>query len=517
MEHLRLGLLATSPVCGYFLGNACGSDHVPCAIACCFFVVPLSILVSDAKFVGLISFGFGLTYYGCGTVVMITATSSDFTGLWLSSVFGLSVLHSTFMLLLNWIFQRNSLHLGVMMAIGWPIFEFVRFFVTKLVDTHGLRLVDLGLVVSNDMYIGQVTSLCGAPLLSMWTATICGCIVQAGFPNTTLVKRARDIAASGILVLIALFYGFLARLEPRCNTNYTSAILVKRSQIEGDLIAQKAGLNWLQYLNESFKKCNATDSRIMFFPEASMDWYLGCNDCFFKSEHQESLLTFSKEEGVSLFIGAGVHSASEWVNACVVVRDGELKRIVPKKHLVPGLESRFPLLERVFLDGSQVLAGRPPTLPAKNLKHGFTDAPYFTYESDSIVFSSICYDLFFQETYGEMGRGCKMSTCLFGKSLDPSGTLDAIAAKHARLRAIETKRPFVFVADGGPCMVFSELGDRLPVAYEDFLVNSFKVPTSISDGRVALGYFTTPMICMAVAFVWLVVTQISRVRQGMTA
>lgn len=510
-------LILFSPIAGYVLGYACASDRSSAVLACCFVLVRCSLLLANASVVRLVGFSFGLMYYGCGTAVMVTATNGDFSYFWIASVIGLAFFHGSVMALLSGIYRKGNTHLGLLMAVGWPIFELSRFFLTKLFDTHGLRLVDLGLTVSNDLLLGQLVKLCGVPLLSSGIAAISGCVVQACLPGSTAKERTRDLTFSALLLIVALTYGRLARADSAGNSGYATALLVQHVITESTINQLKSRMESMNAKQTTVRNSELCERKIVFFPEIAMRWQVDGDASGGDEQSQNALLSLSAENELLLFIGAEVHWKSKWCNACVVVDEGKLTAILPKRHLVPCFESRFPMLEGIFLSQNRVPLQLPSDLPSETVEHDMSKSSMQWPEYDPIALSSICYDLFFQETYGEISRGCKMSFCLFGKSLDPSGTLDALAAKHARLRAIETKRPFVFVADGGPCMVYSELGDRLPVVYEDFLVKSFKVPTRISDGSVSSSYFTIPMICMAVAFAWLVVTHISPIWLGMTA
>lgn len=496
------------------MGSACASDDSLAIAACFFLVVPFTLCLDDRMLVRIIGIAFGIMYYGAGTVVMVTATDGVFFNLWITSVIALALLHGGAMVMLHRVYQLKPTHLGVLLAMGWPIFESIRFFVTKLVDTHGLRMLDLGLVVSNNVYFGQAVRLCGVPLLSLAVAGSAGCVAQACLPSQSPKSRVRDLAIAISIVVTGLVYGYAVRSAAPEPTRFAIAIL-SDEQITTKLVDD---VNNEIVQCESKLKFGMRDRNhpenpiIVLFPEAAMHWYLNEPPDTSAATRQAALLRLSADENVLLCIGAGVHWDAKWCNACIMIRDGDLVDIVPKEHLVPILEKDFPMLERLLSSENRSLATPPQAF--SNQVEGFRERQESNGSHDAlpVVQPSICYDLFFQESYVTEEDGNAMYSCHIGPVSDKTNTLPSMTRKHARLRAIENRRPFIHVSGNGPCLVFSEIGEAIPAFREYGGLKSFLVPIGGGHYGHAGSYFLIPAACLSACVFFAILRNFNQLR-----
>lgn len=483
-----------SPISGWILASGCIDFQTGVWRACCFIVIPLTLVLDDLVLQRFASLSFALSFYGKGTCVIVSSTNGELVLVWIGCTLGLTALHFQFIMLLVRLCNHRDLHVGLLLGLAWPIFEFVRYLVTKLADGQGMRILDLGLVATNGIYIGQLVGIFGVPFISMLIAVVSGCLIEGVFQSRSVVLRLLNLSFAMACMLAALVGGSFAYNRNDGQRKTIPVLLAKtfftKSTLSGLKIAHENRLD--SNHKEGYKDVGST---IVLFPESAMDWYLDPPPNIQQQELQEAILRWTSEEPIWIGLGVNLYRGDKWANCCLVIHNGLIQDIIFKKHLVPILELESSLLNHLTSRDklpSTLVRGNAPVIHINDVVVSDEEN-----DSDSKVpfFPSICFDMFFSESYVNAPSSSVMLCGLLRESADKTGVLQSLSIKHARLRAIENQLPFAHVAIGGSCTVILENGDFLPQT-ADFQDTAFyRVPLLSFRPPVQLGYGSVAFAC----------------------
>lgn len=191
-----------------------------------------------------------------------------------------------------------------------------------------------------------------------------------------------------------------------------------------------------------FESLSDSDGRLVVWPEASWPRPVSLDAAsgpLGSRVDAASVVLASVPSDVSLLLGAGTVTGSEVRNSVLLARHGHLARVADKVRLVPWTEGALE-------------AGEPGAIARWN---GTSLAP------------ALCWDAVFPNVARSAARaGADVLVYLANDAYAGRGPVGRLHLRQARLRAVETSLPVVFVQATGPSAVIDPTGRLLAVLPE---------------------------------------------------
>ena len=329
-----------------------------------------------------------------------------------------------------------------------------------------------------------------APLLSVYGVSLAA-LVSSGLIVSTLKKLKRKNYSSayfGLFILTFIWIG--GGLLSLLSWTHTMGKPISVSLVQGDIPQE---LKWSpEHLSLSFERYIELTQPLwkkdnfIIWPEAALPIPLQDTKDFIDLLDQKA-----KESGAHLILGIPVQAQNDrYYNAIITL--GQENQFYLKRHLVPFGE---------YTPSSPILAPliKQMNIPMSDMTPGRLNQSVFTVGHVKIL-PAICYEIAFPdlmfETDGQIGFLLTVTNdSWFGES-----SAKAQHLQMAEMRALEFKRPLLFVGNDGITAIISPQGEIEAIAPQNkpFVLNGSIQPMNGTTPWMRHG--TDPILMILIVF-----------------
>ncbi len=395
---------------------------------------------------------FGLGFYAIAFQGLLGPLNGAFGGMWFLLTISYTVIQS--IVFTGFCFYCRSTRFSFFILpfaiVSW---EYLRHLMTKLYDGCGLTFCQSGQALVNEFRLLQIVELGGVWMLSflyiVLATAIAGLLVR---PLPTRHRVAMMLFAVTLLASSFLF-GIIRQeqliKQTSLTNNYATFVVCPRKPTE-DIVSDLT-----KTITQLTEKENRGEVSVLF-PETCLKWQPATQSK--SSEEQLLLLELSNKKECTVIVGAWVATDSSRGerNAVLFLRNAQVFCMIDKMHPAPFVERQPPGTNWMIQMGLIPRAAVHKIATASR-------ADFHLWEEGTLpCVPSICYDLFFSETFLRYPQNIpSISVCSLDESFDGNNVFQSLSYVHTKLRAVEFRQPLVRSSLDGVSGAFDLLGSEM--------------------------------------------------------
>lgn len=400
-------------------------------------------------------------YHGIGLIWMCLCIEGIFAPVWFFCTAAATLCAVVSLVLGRAFIRATEWPMAISFPFVWLTYEYLRHGIFVLVDGNGMVLLWQGLALAGFNRIAQIADLAGVFALTWLLACMTGGAydLYEFFAKRDRKRWRQALGASGFAgasLMIAWLYGHWRVTQPLDDQGPTIA-LVCGSLPPASTLRSVADVS--------------PDVDLFAWPETAVDGWLDVGPRSIAGQlagvsggPAELLPMVASRLDAPVIAGVrrtesegGVSGQKDSYNSLAFVDPCEgIQSLYDKRHLTPFIEftplwmrrlgwsasDAFPLARAVQSEFQRGKRADPFLLNAHDLGREF------------YVAGTICYDVCFPGIHRlymnrEPGRRPDLFVCVMNETFDASGIVSELSLLHTRLRAIECRRPYYRVSEGG--------------------------------------------------------------------